>query len=125
MFFVLWSTKGDLDYFAKGLGLKHYGRDDFCECCSAEVTNGIDPEYHAYNFRLSAAWKLNLNTRRSWRDSKGHRMHVLFAKLPFLSCLNLEPDELHAIYLCVASYVLGSDNHMRLLSPMRFVVDSP
>ena len=25
MFFVLWSIKGDLGYFAKGLGLKHYG----------------------------------------------------------------------------------------------------
>ena len=76
----------------------------------AEVTRGIDPDFHAYNFRLSAAWKRNVFTGRAWRESKGYRLHMLFAKLPYLSCLNLEPDELHIIYLGVASYVLGLDS---------------
>ena len=32
-FGVIWGIKADLDYLAKGLGLRFYGRDDFCECC--------------------------------------------------------------------------------------------
>ena len=27
---VLWGLKGDLDYFAKGLFLRHYGKNEFC-----------------------------------------------------------------------------------------------
>ena len=104
---MVWGIKGDLDYFTKALGLKHYGRDDFCECCPSEITNGIAIGYHSYNFRLSAQWKNHVHTAAVWRARNAANMHKLFARIAYLSCVNLEPDELHVIYLGVAMYVLG------------------
>ena len=39
-FLVLWSIKGDLDYFAKQLHLRHYSRNEFCELCPANAEEG-------------------------------------------------------------------------------------
>ena len=109
LFGVVWGIKGDLDYYAKGLGLKHYQRNDFCELGRSTTADGVAPGMHSYNFRLSAEWKTNLFTAAAWRASKGDRLHRLFSRIPYLSALNLEPDELHILYLGVAMYVLGAN----------------
>jgi len=104
-FFVIWSIKGDLDWYAKGLGLKSYNANDPCEFCpcSKDGAKGLWP----MNFGPTCAWKNQLHTRTSWRASNPD-MHLLFKSFSFLSCLNIEADELHVLHLGVSQYFLGS-----------------
>ena len=55
-FLVPWSLKGDLDYFYKCLGLRHYVRNRFCEPCKSHS----DPSEYSMawtNVASDAAWK--------------------------------------------------------------------
>ena len=50
------SFKGDLDYFAKCLFLRHYSCHEFCAFCPAH-SNRDDPPMMWNNFRQDAQWK--------------------------------------------------------------------
>ena len=105
VFCVIWSIKGDLDWYAKGLGLKSYNANDPCEFCPCSKDGG--KPLWPMNFGPTCAWKHRLHTGRAWRAAKTG-MHLLFKSFVFLSCLNLEADELHTLYLGVSQYFLGS-----------------
>ena len=60
-----------------------------------------------YNFGDTSAWKGMLRTCLQWRIENPN-MHILFLTFPFLSCLNVEPDELHVIHIGTSQYLLGS-----------------
>jgi hypothetical protein len=104
-FCVPWLLKGDLDYFAKCLGLKHYARDDFCEFCTASKTTSKD--FWPNSFLPTAKWKSELLTAKEWRATTAEK-HWIFQCFPFLSHLNVTPDELHIYHLGVSQYILGS-----------------
>jgi hypothetical protein len=103
---VLWLLKGDFEHFAKNLYARSYRSNLMCEWCPA------DQGKHQANFRLwpnyfesDAAWMAGLFSIDEWATL--HVLHQIFA-LGFLSHHNLEPDELHVIYLGIAHYFLGS-----------------
>ena len=107
-FLVPWSLKGDLDYFAKGLHLRHYSSNEFCEFCPANSDDSSgDVSMRWNNFRLDALWKRSLFTVAQWR-SVHPTLHCLFVRFPFLTQHNVEPDELHILYLGVVPLTLGS-----------------
>lgn len=103
-FGVLWIIKGDLDHLAKNLHLPHYGSAEPCALCPARSTG--DEEMSFTNFRKNAAWKTMLYNANIWRLLNTNP-HQLFAMV-FLSCLNVEPDELHVVHLGTSMYFLGS-----------------
>ena len=98
--------KGDLDYFAKGLYLRHYAADSFCEFCCAHSSTA-DPPGLWSNFRQDARWKQQLFTVPEWRALHPIR-HWLFEAFGFLTHHNIECDELHILYLGVTQVALGS-----------------
>ena len=48
------------------------------------------------------------HTAEEWRTFADAVLHPLFAAFEFLSCLNVEVDELHALYLGISQYFAGS-----------------
>ena len=104
MFGVLWSIKGDLDFFAKALALRHYGANKPCDWCPCDKDK--DKLWWPNNFLASALWQTSLTTAEEWRLANPHP-HWLF-QIPFLSNLNVEPDELHVLYLGTHMYLIGS-----------------
>ena len=105
-FLVIWSILGDLDHFAKNLFLKHYGANEFCEFCPATTKEDV-PGMICTNFSPHATWKTLLYTADQWRSSRDV-LHWLWQVFPFLSQHNLEPDELHVLYLGTLPILLGS-----------------
>ena len=61
-FLVVWSLKGDLDYFAKGLQLRHYGANEFCEFCPATCVLDV-PGLVWTNFGRRCLWTQRLYTK--------------------------------------------------------------
>ena len=106
-FLVTWSLKGDLEYFAKGLHLRHYACNEFCEFCRAH-SNPRDIPRLWTNFSAGAAWKTSLFSVAEWRAMHAVDMHWLFREFDFLSQHNVDPDELHVVYMGVVAYMLGS-----------------
>ena len=58
-------------------------------------------------FEDNAGWKSQLFTPAEWRQLERPHLHVLF-ELPYLSMLNIEPDELHILHLGTTMYLVGS-----------------
>ena len=104
-FCVLWSIKGDIDWFAKGLKLRHYSSNEPCDWCPANKL--LDSSMWPTNFDVAAPWKTMLRSASDWR-AYATTKHLLFEKLEYLSILNVEPDELHVLHLGVSQYFLGS-----------------
>ncbi len=103
-FMVLWCLKGDLEHWSKSLGLRHIGSNEFCEFCPA---NSVDADPLCWNnFARHAAWKRQLFSVPQWRAIHTHA-HWLF-QCGYLTHHNLEPDELHCIYLGTAMHVAGN-----------------
>ncbi len=104
-FAVIFQLKGDLDYFAKNLFLRHFNAVepcDFCPC-STHLSHQWWPNY----FEDDAQWKTRLFTVDQWQGLPRNRLHWLF-NLPYLTFHNIEPDELHILHLGVSMYMLGS-----------------
>ena len=59
-------------------------------------------------FGEDATWKTLLYTPEQWRALNAGMMHELFLVFSFLSSLNLEPDEMHILYLGVFQRHFGS-----------------
>lgn len=103
---VIWLIKGDFDHFAKNIYCRSYRHNLLCEWCPADqgkhnVNYRTWPNY----FEPDAEWIRDLYDIGTWETL--HVLHKLFA-LGFLSHHNIEPDELHIIYLGIAQYFLGS-----------------
>ena len=104
-FAVIWLLKGDLDYFAKSLSLKHFNADSMCDFCECDRTGPVD--LWPTNFLPGALWKRRLVSCSQWR-ARNPEMHAIFAAFEFLSNANIAPDELHIIHLGTSMYMLGS-----------------
>ena len=106
----LWSLKTDLDHWAKAYGLTHYNSDEPCEFCSAS-RKGNWKGWHNY-FGPDATWKTRSFSAVQWRQLyMPNELHFVF-QLPYLSCHNLEVDELHVMHLGTTMYMLGAVLHM-------------
>lgn len=104
-FCVLWSVKGDIDWFGKGLNLKKHNANEPCDWCPA--TKLLGPDMWPTNFTATAPWKTMLRSAGEWRIGAESK-HILFEKLEYLSILNIEADELHVLHLGISQYFLGS-----------------
>lgn len=108
-FGVLYALKGDLDYFAKSLKLRHYNSQMMCELCPASRDES-DRTMLFNNFDRDARWKQLLYSAESWRQlytDSGSFVHWIF-NLVGIDNQCLEPDELHVLHLGVSQYTLGS-----------------
>ena len=104
---VLWSTKGDLEHFAKSLCLRHYGSNMCCELCPAHSDVAIPAMMWANLSRL-ALWKQRLFSKVQ-RLAIHPDFHCFFFRVfPFLCHHTLEPGELHVLYLGTLPLLLGS-----------------
>ena len=106
LFGVVWGIKGDLDWFAKGLGLRHYNSMNPCDYCKA--TRSGSPSCWPTNFSADAAWRSQMRNAAEWRAELTADSFALIREFQFLSMHNLEADELHILHLGVSQYCLGS-----------------
>jgi hypothetical protein len=104
-FGVTWLVKGDLDYFAKTLKLRNYNANIPCDLCGCDKNR--DSAWWPTNVGPTSAWAANLLQPTAWRALYPEGLHWLFS-LEYLSNLNIEPDELHIIYIGTSQYMLGS-----------------
>lgn len=104
-FAVPWIIKCDLEYVANYLHLRHYGSTTPCDHCPCTTTGS--PEASPSNFGSTSTWIRNLHSAQQWRALYPITPHWLF-KFSFLSCLNIEPDELHVVHLGTSMWFLGS-----------------
>ena len=105
-FFVVWGLQNDLDYGAKVFNMKNYNSVAPCDFCPCHK-HSPDPKMKPTYFGRDATWMRMLHTPREWRRLN-LGMHDLFTKFAFLSAVNIEPDEMHILYLGICQYHLGS-----------------
>ena len=114
---ILFSIKGDLDFLAKTLHLRHYNSFQMCELCPAD--RGTDRRYMYNNFPADAVWKERLHSLADWRALYGGDVpHPIF-RVPGVSHFSLEPDELNVFYLGTVQYLLGSVLYLLAYHVMR------
>ena len=103
-FCVVWGIKCDLDWVAKGLRCRNYNANRPCDFdgCDKDDVEKNWPNY----FGADAHWKTSQVSPQEWRLANP-TMHMLFKTFTFLSALNIDPDELHILYLGVSQYLLG------------------
>ena len=101
---VLWSVKGDIDWYGKGLGFPGHQSNKNCPYCPVDKSGPRD--YWPTNFARAAPWKAEVYSPSMWRE---HKMvnNPLFRDIPYLSVWNLEADELHVLHLGVFQSFLG------------------
>ena len=106
-FCVIWSLKGDWDYFLKGLNLRGYNCNLLCDSCCADKGHA-DPGMLPSNLSKRPVWKTTLLNSEAWRALYGATLHQLFVAFSFLSNANVDPDELHVLHIGTTMYFLGS-----------------
>ena len=107
LFCPLLALKGDLDYFAKSLKLRHYNANEMCDLCPAHRYES-DKAGLYNNFSASATWPHKCYTSTAWRALYiGRFLHWLFC-LAGVDNSCIEPDELHVLHLGVTQYTIGS-----------------
>ena len=105
-FAVLWSIKADLDWYGKSLGIRKYQSNAPCDYCCA---NGWGPEsWSPMNFAPDSPWRASLRDRDTWRATMPDTTCTLFRDIEYLSCHNVECDELHVLHLGVCQWFMGS-----------------
>ena len=105
-FGIVWSIKGDLDWFSKEFGMMKYRENaDPCDWCPCSKIG--HPSNWPHCFDATSQWKNAIRTRDQWRAWKGASMHRLFTVCSFLFVENMEPNELHIFHLGVSGYGLG------------------
>ena len=105
-FGVIWGINADLDWNAKELDMNKYNSLNPCSFCPA-TADIKQPKKMWCSCFTNAAWKKMVYKPLEWRAAHGN-LHILFVAFEFLSCLNVEPDELHILYLGTVQYLLGS-----------------
>ena len=104
---IIFAIKGDLDFFAKTLGLRSYNADFMCELCPAH-RNAAERSMLYNNFSGDARWKGKLFNYTEWLSiHNGSVPHPIFQVLG-VTHYCIEPDELHIVYMGTAQYMLGS-----------------
>ena len=102
---VPFAIKGDWDHVAKAFGLQHYSGNQPCDHCRC---NKAGPQsLWPNNFLPDAGWKQQMITPEQWRAANPNP-HWLFQAFPYLSNANVEPDELHVVFLGTSMHLLGS-----------------
>ncbi len=104
-FCVLWLIKGDLDYVANYLHCRHYASNQPCDLCPCDKSRQAG--WWPSNFGTTSSWMSRLYSPADWRALYPTLPHWLF-KLNNVNNLNIEPDELHIMYLGTSMYLLGS-----------------
>ena len=103
---VVWSLKQDLEHLSKAYNLRHHNANELCDFCPAN--SGAAAAMRWNNFHSGATWKSAQFTKEEWLAlPRAKPLHQLFT-LPYLSNINLDPDELHIIYLGTAAHIAGS-----------------
>ena len=107
---VLWAIKGDLEFFALSLNLRHFNAFHMCPLCPAD--RGEDRTLQYNNFDRDARWKEMLCSVDQFKATFTEKpMHPLF----YLAGVNnhcIEPDELHLLHLGTNMYFLGNILHL-------------
>ena len=104
-FAVVWLIKGDIEHLANKMNLRHFASNQFCDFCTSDKT-AAQPLW-PFNFGPDSLWKHQMLDANQWR-ALNPEAHCIFQKMPFLSQLNVEPDELHVLHLGVSQYIAGS-----------------
>ena len=69
LFGLVLGFKGDLEFFANSLKLRHHNSNLLCDWCPAERTE--DPALCYCNFGPSSTWPTRLFTRSAWNGKSG------------------------------------------------------
>ena len=77
-----------------------------CSFCPA-TADKKKPKRLWYTSFKDALWKNQVYNPVQWRNAQSG-IHRLFQVFCFLSCLNVDVDELHVLYLGTTQYLLGS-----------------
>ena len=101
---VIWLLKGDLDHFTKKYFMASYISN--CPCPWFPANQGDGDGMKSTNFNADAEWRIATYNNENFKASLT-TMHPLFQSV-YLSCLNVEPDELHILHLGTTQYLLGS-----------------
>ena len=81
---------------------------DFCPAtCFGAGDRNFDEGLRASIFKKNAKWERQVFSASQWRNLMQESMHCIF-RIPFISGLNVDPDELHVVHLGCNSYMLGS-----------------
>ena len=104
MFACIYVLKGDMEHFSKNYGVADYRSNKPCPFCPADRYDDVSKQFT--NFRPDAGWKTMVYILFTWLASL-IRKHELF-NIPYLSILNVGPDELHVLHLGVTQYFLAS-----------------
>ena len=102
---AIYLMKSDLDFLAKSLGLRHYSANEFCDLCPCNVAG--EPGLWPSNFGPDSRWIHALFSVEEWRALYPNVPHWLFL-LVHVSQHNVEPDELHIIWMGTAAWCNGS-----------------
>ena len=105
MFWVAWGMQQDLDFSLKCYEMKSYNANDPCDFCPCSKLSA-DPKMKPTYFGKDATWMKLLYTPKEWRRLNPNMME-LFKVFAFLSSQNLEPDEMHILYLGLWQYHAG------------------
>ena len=105
MFLTLYTFKQYFDHLAREYHLADFRNNHPCELCRAnKLVDNWGMSFN--NFNPGADWMTSLHTAEEWNASHP-APHPLF-QWPWITCLNIEPDEAHALHLGVSQHTLGS-----------------
>ena len=104
-FCIVWLLKSDLDYACNHLHLRHYSAAMSCDLCPC--TRHGPPAMWPSNFFSDSGWTSALYNVDEWKALYPALPHWIF-ELDNVNQHNLEPVELHIIWLGTAMWFLGS-----------------
>jgi hypothetical protein len=103
-FAVIWNFKGDLDYFAKCLGLRHYASNQPCFFCPADCSGGAR-RWSDFRKGLSQCF------RETYSAATWKRLFLnpnLLLTLPGVSILTCSADHMHCKHMGTDQWFFGS-----------------
>ena len=104
---VLWSVQGDLDWYAKTLGMAHWRHHKpcwLCHCVNEETElkwNNLEPD---------APWKRHPRHMEDFVASFPRARYIM--EVPGMSLARLSPDWMHVKHLGIDQRALGSILHL-------------
>ena len=99
---MLWALEGDMDYYAKTLGLPRWSLSQHCcALCKCEKNGPMTWQ----DARLGAPWVKSCWKPAEWMQSLERSMNRLFS-LPGVTCATVALDYMHCKYLGSDQYFL-------------------
>lgn len=102
---VIWVIRGDLDYFAKSLHLRHHASSRPCSWCPCNSSLGDAMAWNEFREEF-AAWMQELWSNSEWRESHPD-CHQLF-KTSGVGLSTCYPDHMHTKSMGTDCYTYGS-----------------